>query len=88
MKDFARGCMRTYLVMKEKAQRWNADKEIQAIISAAHQAGQPAPALSTYSAASRDAVLGAALDRKVLASRGLQYEKLDQLTMEVLLGVR
>ncbi len=88
VKDFARGCMRTYLVMKEKAKRWNADKEIQGIINAAHQAGQPAPALSTYSAASRDAVLGAALDRKVLASRGLQYEKLDQLTMEVLLGVR
>jgi xylose isomerase len=41
-----------------------------------------------YSAAQRDTVLGASLDRKKIASRGLQYEKLDQLTMEVLLGVR
>ena len=28
------------------------------------------------------------IDRGALASRGLGYEKLDQLTMEVLLGVR
>ncbi len=32
VKDFARGCMRTYLILKEKAQRWNEDKEIQAIL--------------------------------------------------------
>ena len=25
VKDFARGCMRTYLILKEKAARWNAD---------------------------------------------------------------
>ena len=30
VKDFARGCMRTYLILKEKARRWNEDKEIQA----------------------------------------------------------
>ena len=88
VKDFARGCMRTYLILKEKAKRWNADQEIQAIVAAAHAAGQPAPSFSTYSAAQRDSVLNAPLDRKVLASRGLQYEKLDQLTMEVLMGVR
>ena len=88
VKDFARGCMRTYLILKEKAKRWNADQEIQAIVAAAHAAGQPAPAFSTYSAAQRDTVLNAPLDRKVLASRGLQYEMLDQLTMEVLMGVR
>jgi xylose isomerase len=88
VKDFARGCMRTYLILKEKAKRWNADTEIQAIVAAAHEAGQPAPSYAKYSAGQRDTVLNAALDRKVLASRGLQYEKLDQLTMEVLLGVR
>jgi xylose isomerase len=88
VKDFARGCMRTYLILQEKAARWNADAEIQAILKAAHAAGQPAPGFSTYSPASRDAVLGAALDRKVLASRGLGYELLDQLTIEILLGVR
>ena len=32
VKDFARGCMRTYLILREKARRWNADAEIQAIV--------------------------------------------------------
>ena len=32
VRDFARGCMRTYLILKERAQRWNADKEIQALL--------------------------------------------------------
>jgi hypothetical protein len=26
VKAFARGCMRTYLILKEKAERWNADR--------------------------------------------------------------
>jgi xylose isomerase len=88
VKDFARGCMRTYLILKEKAARWNADGEIQALVKAAHEAGGPAPAVGTFSVAGSQALLGASIDRKVLAARGLQYEKLDQLTMEVLLGVR
>jgi xylose isomerase len=88
VKDFARGCMRTYLILKEKAARWNADKEIQAIVAAAHAEGQPAPSFAKYSPASRDAVLNAPLDKGILAKRGLSYEKLDQLTIEILLGVR
>lgn len=88
VREFAKGCMRTYLILKEKAKRWNADAEIQAIVAAAHEAAQPAPSIAKYSAASRDAILGAGLDRKVLAKRGLNYERLDQLTIELLLGVR
>src|SRR5690606_38189870 len=36
VKDFARGCMRTYLILKEKAARWHADAEIQALVKEAH----------------------------------------------------
>ena len=36
MKDFARGCMRTYLILKEKARQWNADAEIQALVQEVH----------------------------------------------------
>ena len=32
VRDFARGCMRTYLILKERAARWNADTEIQALV--------------------------------------------------------
>ncbi len=88
VKEFARGCMRTYLIMKEKAKRWNADAEIQAIVKAAHEAGQAAPSFAKYSSGQRDAVLDAPLDRAVLAARGLGYEKLDQLTNEIILGIR
>src|SRR5512132_1913932 len=86
VKDFARGCMRTYLIMKEKARRWNADKEIQALV----QETKADAALSTakYSSSSRDTLLSANLDRVAFAAKGLAYERLDQLTMEVLLGVR
>ncbi|HEX6463903.1 MAG TPA: xylose isomerase [Vicinamibacterales bacterium] len=88
VKDFARGCMRTYLLLKERGARWNADKEIQALVAESHQAGQPSPCPGRYSAESRDALLGHVFDRRTIAARGLKYERLDQLTMEVILGAR
>jgi xylose isomerase len=83
VKEFARGCMRTYLILRDRARRWNADTEIQALLK---ESGVPAPA--RYSAAQRDALLDATFDRAALARRRLSYERLDQLTMEVLLGAR
>ncbi len=86
VKDFARGCMRTYLILNDKARRWNADKEIQALV--AETSRHKAPALSRYSTTHRDELLGQTFDRQVISSKGLAYEKLDQLTVEILLGVR
>jgi len=88
VKDFARGCMRTYLILKERAARWNADPEIQALLEKIRQTGQGAPALSAYSLQSRDTLLGQKFDRIALAGKGLAYERLDQLTVDLLLGVR
>ena len=88
VKDFARGCMRTYLILKERAERWKADSEIQTLVQEADASGKGAPAVGSYSASGRDALLGTSFDRQDLASKGLAYERLDQLTMEVLLGVR
>ena len=42
----------------------------------------------TYSAQKADALKAQSFDRSTIASRGLNYERLDQLTVEVLLGVR
>ena len=82
VKDFARGCMRTYLILKERAARWNADAEIQALVQeTGHMQIQ-------YSAEGRDSLLNRNFDRVALASKGLAYERLDQLTTEVILGVR
>jgi xylose isomerase len=82
VKDFARGCMRTYLILKERARAWNAHKEIQALVREA-----TASALK-YSPQHRDTLLAQSFDRASLSARGLAYERLDQLTLEVLLGVR
>jgi xylose isomerase len=88
VKEFARGCMRTYLILKERAARWNADAEIQGLLEEAGKSGQGAPAARGYTPSTRDALLKENFDRQALASRGLGYERLDQLTIEVLLGVR
>jgi len=87
VRDFARGCMRTYLILRERARQWGADKEIQALVSElGHDHG--APVLSKYSQQHRDMLLAATFDRASIAREGLRYERLDQLTMEVLLGAR
>jgi len=83
VKDFARGCMRTYLILRERARRWNQDREIQGLL-----ADQLPNGAAPYSHAHRDALLGRTFDRAALASKPLSYERLDQLTMEVLLGLR
>jgi xylose isomerase len=89
VKDFARGCMRTYLILKEKAAQWNADKEIQSIVSEINaDDGSMNQYFGKYSIAKADALKSHVFDRTAIASRGLKYERLDQLTVEVLLGVR
>ena len=88
VKDFARGCMRTYLILKEKAARWNADAEIQTIVKDIHQASMATVEEAKYSAAHSTKLLAHAFDRSKLAAKNLPYERLDQLTVEVLLGVR
>jgi xylose isomerase len=78
--------MRTYLILKERAERWNADAEIQALVkemNGSSGSGRPGSGLPA-----RDALLGQTFDRAALAASGLAYERLDQLTMEVLLGAR
>src|SRR6187399_1971329 len=88
VKDFARGCMRTYLILKEKAARWNADAEIQTIVKDIHQASMATVEEAKYSASHCTKLLAHAFDRSKLAAKNLPYERLDQLTVEVLLGAR
>jgi xylose isomerase len=88
VKNFARGCMRTYMILKEKAQRWNSDKEIQQIITQINVKDVALSKLTAiYSSANAKKLLDEPLDREELAAAPLPYERLDQLTMEVLMGV-
>jgi xylose isomerase len=89
VKDFARGCMRTYLILKEKAEQWNADQEIQALLAEINaDDGSTDAYKGAYSAAKAAALKAASFDRVALGARGMAYERLDQLTVELLLGVR
>ena len=88
VEDFARGCMRTYLILKERAARWNADAEIQSLLHELAARGSGAPSVTKYSAEHGRALLAQEFDRAKLTAKGLAYERLDQLTIEVLLGVR
>ena len=89
VKEFARGCMRTYMILKEKAARWNADSEIQALLKVINREDAALSKLTRkFSEQNAKKLLAAPLDRVALADQPLPYEKLDQLTMEVLMGAR
>jgi len=89
VKDFARGCMRTYLILKEKAAQWNADKEVQSLLTEINASdGSMDKYFGKYSTEKANALKSQAFDRSAIAGRGLKYERLDQLTTEILLGVR
>lgn len=87
--DFAAGCMRTFLILKEKVKQFNADSEIQGLLGEIREIDQELADLYTgYSPEKAKKLLSTGFDRQVLAARRLPYERLDQLTIEVLLGVR
>jgi xylose isomerase len=86
VKDFARGCMRTYLILKEKARQWNEDKEIRQILSETHASGSHT--VGKYSENIAKELLARDFDRSRMSAKKLPYERLDQLTIDILLGVR
>ena len=89
VKAFARGCMRTYLILKGKAEQFRQDAEIQALLaeikaddgSMEHLAG-------AYQPEKAAALKAHTFDRVALGKRGKPYERLDQLVVDLLLGVR
>lgn len=89
VKDFARGCMRTYLMLKEKAAQFNADKEVQSLLAEINaDDGTMSQYFGKYSSEKASALKAQAFDRVTLGKRGLKYERLDQLTINILLGMR
>ena len=87
--DFAAGCMRTYLILKEKVNQFNEDSEIQGILAEVQAKDTELEALiSGYSKDKAQKLRSTDFDPDEIASKGCSYEKLDQLTVEILLGVR
>jgi xylose isomerase len=89
VKDFARGCMRSYLILKEKARQFNQDAEIQALLAEIRaDDGSTAAMTGAYSSDKAQALKAHSFDRRALGARGMAYERLDQLVFDLLLGVR
>ncbi len=86
--DFARGCIRTYLILREKAQRFHADDEIQAALDTAMVDRLSEPALDVVTPDAIAALRKGPHDLDAMAARGYGHERLDQLVTELLLGVR
>ncbi|WP_436499839.1 xylose isomerase [Actinokineospora sp. HUAS TT18] len=82
----AEACMRNYLILREKVRAFRADPEVAEAVAAARVAELAVP---TLGAGETLADLRAeSFDPDTLAVRGLAFERLDQLAMEHLLGVR
>ncbi|MEO8211579.1 MAG: xylose isomerase [Myxococcales bacterium] len=90
--DFAYASMRSYNILKEKVAKFHADPEIREILRSLEQRGTT-PVAGVGPGVKYDRALATSLkahsfDVGKLAARGYDYERLDQLTTEVLLGVR
>ena len=83
--DFAEGCMRTYRALADAAQRFDALPEVQEALEAASVAELGVPSVDGDGP---DALKGEAERLDELARRGYGNERLDQLVVDVLLGVR
>src|SRR4051812_16562147 len=84
--DFAAGCMRTYTALAERARHFDSLPEVQEALAAASVGELGSP--STTGVEEVDALKAEAAGLDALAVRGYGNERLDQLTVEVLLGLR
>lgn len=85
--EFARGCMRTYLILAEKARRFDEDPEIAEALAVAQADLLHLPQVDWNDPAQVAALLDED-DEPPTAGRGHGHERLDQLVVELLLGVR
>jgi xylose isomerase len=84
--ETARGCMRNYLILREKVRAFRADPEVIEAVAAARVGELSQPTLGAGE--TLDELRKASYDPEALGARGLGFERLDQLAMDHLLGVR
>ncbi len=88
--EFAKGCMRTYLILKEKAKQFDADPVVQEILAGLNASGDPESDTffdGGFTADKAQTLKAKQFDVDALAAKSLPYEKLDQRTFEILHGV-
>ena len=85
--DFAAGCMRTYLILAEKARAFAEDPKVIEALAAAGAPDLARPTVGTYTPEGAAALRDEVFDVDALAARGYANERLDQLVIEHLLGI-
>ncbi|GHA36521.1 xylose isomerase [Streptomyces tauricus] len=87
--DSAAGCMRNYLILKERTAAFRADPEVQEALrtSRLDELAQPTAA-DGLQALLADSASFEGFDAEAAAARGMAFERLDQLAMDHLLGAR
>ncbi|MEV6923233.1 xylose isomerase [Dactylosporangium sp. NPDC051485] len=82
----AAACMRNYLILKEKVRTFRDDPEVSAALATARVDELSVPTLMPGE--TLDQLRADEIDVETLAARGMAFERLDQLAMEHLLGIR
>ena len=85
--DFAQGCMRTYKILAARAKAFDADPDIASIVAERKDATCD-PLLGAYSADKAKSLKALELDVEAIGAAGLGYERLDQILVEHMMGVR
>lgn len=89
VKQFAIGSMRTYLILKEKGQQFNQDAEIQSLLAEiTADDGSMSEFTGRFSPLKASSLKAHNFDRAAMGKRGQPYERLDQLVIDLILGVR
>ncbi|MFJ9821663.1 xylose isomerase, partial [Streptomyces sp. NPDC101151] len=85
----AAGCMRNYLILKERSAAFRADPEVQDALRASRldQLARPTAADGLQDLLA-DRTAFEDFDVEAAAARGMAFERLDQLAMDHLLGAR
>jgi xylose isomerase len=84
--ETARACMRNYLILRERVRAFRADPEVTDALEAARVAELAVPTLADGEALAD--LRTEQHDLATLATRGMHFERLDQLAMEHLIGAR
>ncbi|MDG6102176.1 xylose isomerase [Dactylosporangium aurantiacum] len=82
----AAACMRNYLILKDKVRAFRDDPEVSAALAAARVDELSVPTLMPGEALA--SLRAEEIDVDAVAARGMAFERLDQLAMEHLLGIR
>jgi xylose isomerase len=85
--DSAAACMRNYLILREKVRAFRSDPAVTEALAESRVASLAEPTVSPGETW-RDVLAAAPVDADALGQRGMGYERLDQLALEHLYGVR